>query len=134
MKTPSKGANVLLYLEGDRVDSARITSIHSDGTVSLVSFPVNQGTSNFQSRHSVRYGPGVPGCWGWNEEIEGDRYTVDQVIAGHRVVTFNDAGRIVYANNEIPLHACAPLYLSLNAAEPGGSVAIAKDGRIEEQS
>lgn len=134
MKAPFKGANVLLYLEGDRVDSARITNIHSDGSVSLVSFPSSQGSSNFQSRHQVQYGPNQVGCWGWNEELESDRHITSQVVAGHRVVTFDDADRIVYASNEIPLHACAPLYLSLNAAEAGGSVAIAKDGRVEEQS
>jgi hypothetical protein len=69
MKTPFKGANVLFY-DSDRVDSARITAVHSDGTVSLVSFPSSQKTSNFQSRHQVAYGPGEVGCWGWNDEFE----------------------------------------------------------------
>ena len=70
MKSPFKGANVLFYFDSDRVDSARITNVHSDGSVSLVSFPSSQGSSNFQARHQVQYGPGIPGCWGWNEELE----------------------------------------------------------------
>ncbi|HEY9642768.1 MAG TPA: hypothetical protein V6C57_19930 [Coleofasciculaceae cyanobacterium] len=133
MKTPFKGANVLFY-DSDRVDSARITAVHSDGTVSLVSFPSSQKTSNFQSRHQVEYGPGVTGCWGWNEEFENETYIAAQAIAGHRAVILNDANELVYASNEVLTHAYGPLYLSLNAAIAGDSVAIAKDKLIQESS
>lgn len=133
MKAPFKGANVLLYLS-DRVDSARITAVHSDNTVSLVSFPSTQGSSNFQSRHSVAYGPGETGCWGWNDEFENESYIAAQAIAGHRAVALNDANQLVYASNEVLTHAYGPLYLSLNAATAGDSVAIARDGLIQELS
>lgn len=133
MKAPYKGANVLLYLN-DRVDSARITAVHDDGTVSLVSFPSNQGSSNFQARHKVAYGPNQDGCWGWNDAREGESYIAAIAIAGHRVVVLDESNQLIYASNEVARHAYGPLYLSLNAANAGDSVAIARDGFIQELS
>src|SRR6476619_1584763 len=133
MKTPAKGADVLFYLS-DRVDSAKITTVHADGSVSLVSFPSGQERTNFQSRHQVEYGPNIPGCWGWNEELENESYIAAQAIAGHRAVVLNEANELVYASNEVLTHAYGPLYLSLNAASAGDSVAIARDGLVQESS
>lgn len=133
MKTPFKGADILLYLD-NRVDSARITEVEEGGKVCLVAFPSDRSQVNSQARDAVPYGPGIPGCWGWNQDLENNRHITGQVIAGHRVVTLNDADRLIYASHQIPVHAIAPLYLSLNAADLGGSVAIARDGLVQEQS
>jgi len=53
-------------------------------------------------------------------------------LSGHRVVTPQSDGQLIYASNDNPAHLAAPLWVTLGAASPGAQVDVMLFGNIIE--
>lgn len=56
------------------------------------------------------------------------------VLSGHRLVTRQPDGTLIYADNTTIDHATAPFWLTLAAASAGASVAVQSSGIVTEPS
>lgn len=57
-----------------------------------------------------------------------------QVLSGHRAVTLDATGRVVYANASVPLHATRVLGITTQAADLGAAVNVAMRREVVEPS
>lgn len=55
-------------------------------------------------------------------------------ISGHKVVTVNNAGNVIYADNTIPAHANKVIGVTINAALTNQQVTIVPNGEISDPS
>jgi hypothetical protein len=122
----SQGGGGLLVLVAEQTALLSLPGASDGAGVSIVRESVDE-TIAIEAEPEISLIGGLQGISGLSGDGSAGTYPAAGPLGGHRAVTFDDAGAIIYADSSFPRPAQG---LIRNAVAAGANVAVQKDGAM----